>query len=415
MRLPQRALLVGAFETLSAIALAMELEKELDLELLENLPAEQNAAGGAVAGGEEGLVKRRATAKAKGKARRSKQAAEAHLCAVCQANPRSGNNPYCKEDKKEYEALKKDCIKNHKQDTLDKALNDIVLFRILLQDYREQCQPVKCASGWQRPPFDFSRMSEIMRKRSVSRSGGASRMVDYFDVLEMFEKKRMSQGDADLYWRKLINNPILDTDEKGLNPEFPKRVEWVETGLKEWFKENAREQVTERHTKDMKAAATDEAFENMANSMVDDDGFEHLAVGGAKRSREEEANATPKKSAKLDAAASSADGKVSPLGPPAASAAAVATGRLLAWEANQDQFKASVADLVASFKKGEKEAAVSDEDKEDFSDYLAIIGERMDLVKLIFGKSVPDLENPKLRTFAASGDMSAEVHLLFYT
>ena len=240
-------------------------------------------------------------------------------------------------------------------------------------------------------------------------------MVDYFDVLEMFEKKRMSQGDADLYWRKLINNPMLDTDEKGLNPEFPKRVEWVETGLKEWFKENAREQVTERQTKDMKAAATDEAFENMANSMVDDDGFEHLAVGGAKRSREEEANATPKKSAKLDAAASSADGKVSPLGPPAASAAAVATGRLLAWEANQDQFKASVADLVASFKKGEKEAAVGDEDKEDFSDYLAIIGERMALVKLIFGKSVPDLENPKhIRTFAASDDMSAEVHLLFY-
>ena len=70
---------------------------------------------------------------------------------------------------------------------------------------------------------------------------------------------------------------------------------------------------------------------------------------------------------------------------------------------------------MASFKKGEKEGAVSDEDKEDFSDYLAIIGERMDLAKLVFGKSVPDLENPKLRTFAASDNFGAEVHLLFYT
>ena len=34
---------------------------------------------------------------------------------------------------------------------------------------------------------------------------------DYFDVLEIFAKKRMTQADADVYWRKLaIRTPSKD-------------------------------------------------------------------------------------------------------------------------------------------------------------------------------------------------------------
>ena len=100
------------------------------------------------------------------------------LCAVCGANPRAGNNPYCKDDKKEYEALKKDCIAQGKEEVLDKALQDMVLFRKILQDYREQCQPQRNSKGRCRPPYDFTRVSELERRSTVVRRGGASDMKD---------------------------------------------------------------------------------------------------------------------------------------------------------------------------------------------------------------------------------------------
>ena len=145
-----------------------------------------------------------------------------------------------------------------------------------MQDYREQCQPNATANGWARPPYDFTRVQEIIRKATVVRHGGKSHMVDYFDVVDIFKNKRMDETAAYAYFRKLCNDPALETDELGLNPHFPKRVEWRETGLKSWYDEVSHEQQTFRSSRDMKAAASDEAFYRMSDSMPDSNSsFDH--------------------------------------------------------------------------------------------------------------------------------------------
>merc|ERR1712183_312260 len=107
--------------------------------------------------------------------------------------------------------------------------------------------------------------------------GGKSDMKDYFDVVDIFLQKRMTQGDADEYWKELKNNPALEWDKKGLNPKFPERVEWREEGFKEWFIEHAEEEVAERSSAKMKAAFSDEAFA----SLVAEQGLKRPAGGPA--------------------------------------------------------------------------------------------------------------------------------------
>ena len=68
----------------------------------------------------------------RGATRRS-SSSKGKLCVLCNANPTSGNNPYCKEDKKEYGGLKKDAQRQGKTEIFEKALNDTVLLRKLLQ------------------------------------------------------------------------------------------------------------------------------------------------------------------------------------------------------------------------------------------------------------------------------------------
>ena len=60
----------------------------------------------------------RGSAAGRGRGRGKARAAKP-MCVICQVNPRTGNNPYCKEDKKEYDALRKDCIEQGKEDSDD--------------------------------------------------------------------------------------------------------------------------------------------------------------------------------------------------------------------------------------------------------------------------------------------------------
>ena len=55
-------------------------------------------------------------------------------------------------------------------------------FRKILADYRERCAVGRTDKGWERPPYDFSRIEEIMSNAHVAMKGGRSRMVDYFDI-----------------------------------------------------------------------------------------------------------------------------------------------------------------------------------------------------------------------------------------
>jgi hypothetical protein len=184
---------------------AMEFEKEvLQAAQAPRAPAPpaQRGEGGAVAA-------RGSDRSARGK--RGRAGAAPKLCIICQCCPVSGNNPFCKVDKREYQALKKDSDTQGRQELFEKARSDPVLFKKILEDYREQCQPTRTTAGWQRPPYNFARMEEIISKRTVLQRGGESVKKDYFDVLEIFAKKRMTQADADVYWRKLaIRTPSKD-------------------------------------------------------------------------------------------------------------------------------------------------------------------------------------------------------------
>ena len=120
--------------------------------------------------------------------KRGRAGAAAKLCTICQCNPVSGNNPVCKVDKREYQALKKDSDAQGRKELFEKARSDPVLFKKILEDYREQCQPTRTTAGWQRPPYNFARMEEVISKKTVLQREGDSIKKDYFDVLEIFAK-----------------------------------------------------------------------------------------------------------------------------------------------------------------------------------------------------------------------------------
>ena len=137
------------------------------------------------------------TFKAKASPRKPAAKGGKRLCVVCRINTAVGNNAYCKDDKKEYEALRKDASEQNKTEVFERARNDPVLFRKVIEDYRHKCSVQKTSSGWARPNYDFARIDEIVAKSVVVRAGGRSQKKDYFDILEMFQSKRMTQGDAD--------------------------------------------------------------------------------------------------------------------------------------------------------------------------------------------------------------------------
>ena len=320
--------------------------------------------------------------------------ASSALCVLCQANPRSGNNPYCKEDKKEYQALRKDAQENNKLGLLESALKDMVIFRKILQDYREQCQPNATANGWARPPYDFTRVQEIIRKATVVRHGGKSHMVDYFDVVDIFKNKRMDETAAYAYFRKLCNDPALETDELGLNPHFPKRVEWRETGLKSWYDEVSHEQQTFRSSRDMKAAASDEAFYRMSDSMPDSNSsFDHprfsklMNAAGLSNNRHSNPDRqdTPVKKERREALASPERVKSGGGVAPSSGQAGVATRRLLAHDEQMSSFQVAAKALALQLNSAKAEVkGLRDARKDaDFADYLSIIDERIEVGELV--------------------------------
>jgi hypothetical protein len=146
----------------------------------ETLPAPGAPPPAQHSGGSEGgtVARRGSDRSARGK--RGRAGAAAKLCIVCQCNPVSGNNPFCKADKREFQALKKDAEAQGRQDLFEKARSDPILFKKILEDYREQCQPTRSTAGWQRPPYNFARMEEIISKRTVLQRGCESVKKDYF-------------------------------------------------------------------------------------------------------------------------------------------------------------------------------------------------------------------------------------------
>ena len=108
------------------------------------------------------------------------------MCIICRVNPVSGHNSFCKADKKEYEGLRKDAVQQGKVEFLERAMTDPVLFKKILEDYREKCCTLRTSSGWARPSYDFTRVEEMIRMSTVVRTGGKAKMKDYFDVVGIF-------------------------------------------------------------------------------------------------------------------------------------------------------------------------------------------------------------------------------------
>ena len=76
------------------------------------------------------------------------------LCVICQEEPVTGNNPFCIQDKREHDALKKDAYANDRGELYEKAKLDPVLMGRLIADYRSMCSVSKSVNGWERPSYD---------------------------------------------------------------------------------------------------------------------------------------------------------------------------------------------------------------------------------------------------------------------
>ena len=231
--------------------------------------ADVAAAAAAVAAGGQGVQGGRASARtAAGDARSGRKKgmgkgnADQNMCIICLVEPATGNNPFCKPVKKDFEAAHKDSIANGNLDVLERARADTVTIRTISKDYREHCSVQKTESGWARPPYDFTRVDQIFADTQVARKGGRSHMVDYFDIVEMFEK-RMTSEDADKYWRRLLNDKSLDQDEEGMNPDYPTHVEFVQDKVRQRFDEYFRENQTRRRCQEIKSGS-DEVFNALA-------------------------------------------------------------------------------------------------------------------------------------------------------
>ena len=252
-------------------------------------------------------------------------------------------------------------------------------------------------------------MDEVIASKTAVRRGGKSCMKDYFDVLDIFKNKRMSQDDADLFWRKLRNDPTLEQDNNGLNPKFNERVEWKEQGFKQWFDEMSRTNQTVRSTADIKSAASDTSSLGLAGAVeegehnfkgrVFEDFKYQIGIGAAPTQDSPDTGSeapTPKK-------ARTAEEQPSGDANESSSLARVATARLLAYDAASSSFKETAIKLAkqASLAKA-CHASVKEPEKANFHEYLLIIDERLQLAYDVINGVFPDVED--LKTFKECTD-----------
>ena len=163
------------------------------------------------------------------KRRPAGKAAPKPNCGFCQFRPCSGNNPYCKEDKKEHDALKKDAQKQGYIEKFNDARKCPVLFRKLIEDFRSLCgdknSNIKIGRGNSRPDYNWARYEHIKAQVKRDMKGKRKEMLDWFDFEERFKKKRFSNEAVLDKWNWAVRN--CETDEGGENPDYAKRVRWT--------------------------------------------------------------------------------------------------------------------------------------------------------------------------------------------
>jgi hypothetical protein len=205
-----------------------------------------------------------------------------------------------------------------------------------------------------------------------------------------------------------VNDPSLEKDDKGLNPDFKTRVEWREDGIKRWFDEVGVETRTARSSADMKSGATDEAFKGLVSTVQNSDvSLDHLQglmtsagfpsgsgtpitglAAAASSAKNPLCGASPAKRSRTSAAGwtdvSPASVRSGPEATPTRTGG-VATGRLLAYEeSNADLNRAACALAKAAHRARAAAAAGQDEvSQAAFKDYLDIISERLGLAEFI--------------------------------
>jgi hypothetical protein len=255
----------------------------------------------------------------------------------------------------------------------------------------------------------------MIRMSTVVRTGGRANMKDYFDVLEIFEKKRMTQEQADAYWRKLLSNSDLEQDELGLNSDFPKRIEWRETGVKEWFDEVSQHQLSARRSSEAKCGS-DTAMQELAGQLGNlNCDFSHKRYAGilkdvqgiprSMHALEDKPGPTPLKRQRASLSS----------GQPLAECerpgmASIATGRLLAYEEADAVLRQTAKTMATQIKAARCAAQPYDDDevlKNDFSEYLRIVQERIALAEIAVEGVIVDIENPSSITLCGQ-DPDAE-------
>ena len=216
-----------------------------------------------------------------------------------------------------------------------------------------------------------------------------------------------------------MNDPSLEKDDRGLNPDFKTRVEWREEGIKRWFGEVGVESRTVRSSADMKSGATDEAFKGLVSTMQNSDvSPDHLqglmnstgVPAGASSSKDPLCGLSPAKRSRTSMAgwtdaspASTGTGaEVTP-----SRTGGVATGRLLAYEeSNANLNRAACALAKAAHRAHAVVAAGQDEvSQAAFKDYLDIISERLGLAELILDRPMDSDTGDKFKvTFQPASD-----------
>jgi hypothetical protein len=228
-----------------------------------------------------------------------------------------------------------------------------------------------------------------------------------------------------------VNDPSLEKDDKGLNPDFKTRVEWREEGIKRWFDEVGVETRTARSSADMKSGATDEAFKGLVSTMQNSDvSLDHLQ-GLMNSTGFPSGSGTPITG--LPAAASSSKDPLCGLSPakrsrtsvagwtdstsPASVRAGaevtptrtggVATGRLLAYEESSANLNRAACALAKAAHRARAVVAAGQDEVSQaaFKDYLDIISERLGLAEFILdGAMGSDTGNKFKVTFQPASD-----------
>ena len=307
----------------------------------------------------------RATAKSKarGKAAAKKAAGkpsgrntyEDKMCIICEANKCCKKNPFCPKCKTDVDAAKKDAQKEGWTERFDAARPHPVLFRKLINDYREACPSE--GAGKKRAAYSKARAIEITSVEALSDEGARWIKMDWFEFDAHYRKKNLSPSDISQKWKaRLLAEGAYDTE--GENADYPERLlvkkeDYVDAkSRKKKASEILREIGNDKKLLEQEVAAEHLAAAGSAASRWDPSFF---GEAGALMQKAEQATGSRQKSRRLSGQSATSEDKDKDDG----AASDLMVSRLRAYEEAQALFEKTVAAFRQTQAKINSEAGLS--------------------------------------------------------